>query len=75
MISNPTLKACVYAHARNQPALHLLLVLMQHSGLQAYRYDPYSKEFTIEGYDTAKMHETRKKAIAQASTSKVCNVV
>ncbi len=37
--------------------------------LTAYRYDPYSKVFSVESYDHALMQKNRKDAILQASTA------
>jgi len=40
-----------------------------------FRYDPYSKIFSREYYDTEKMHENRKKAIAKASSAKHVGII
>ncbi len=34
-----------------------------------YRYDPYSKQITLESYGYDEMHKLRKSAIAQAATA------
>lgn len=38
--------------------------------VSAYKYDPYSKEFTVEHYDHSLMLSTRRDAILKASTAK-----
>ena len=43
--------------------------------LDAYRYDPYSKKFTSEGYDTASMLATRGDAVERASKAKKFGIV
>jgi 2-(3-amino-3-carboxypropyl)histidine synthase len=42
---------------------HLEAAMIQNPNLPAYRYDPYSKVLTSEGYDTETMHRTRQAAI------------
>lgn len=39
------------------------------------RYDPYSKEFTREYYDTAKMHRIRQSEIDKATKGQVWGLV
>lgn len=46
---------------------HLESIMISNPEVPAYRYDPYAKSLTIEGYHTSKMHEIRKKAIARAA--------
>ena len=45
---------------------HLESVLISHPGLPAFKYDPYSKAFTVEAYDHPQMHALRRDAIDQA---------
>ena len=40
-----------------------------------FRYDPYSKIFSREYYDTEKMHEIRRSAILKASTAKQVGII
>jgi 2-(3-amino-3-carboxypropyl)histidine synthase len=42
---------------------HLEAALIQNPGVTAYRYDPYQKTMTIEGYDIPKMKDVRWAAI------------
>ena len=49
--------------------------MIQNPQLQAYRYDPYGKVITAEGYDTEKMKVSRLAAIQHASSAKVFGVV
>lgn len=42
---------------------HLEAALIQNPDVTAYRYDPYMKTITIEGYDIPKMKQVRWKAI------------
>ena len=53
---------------------HLESIMIANPTLKAYRYDPYSKEFTVESYDTAKMHCVRQAAIAQAAQAKTIEI-
>ena len=43
--------------------------------LSLTRYDPYSKAFTREYYDTARMHQVRQSAIAEASRAKKIGII
>lgn len=43
---------------------HLEAIMIANPTLPAFRYEPYSKQFTTETYDTAQMHAMRKEAIA-----------
>lgn len=43
--------------------------------VSAYKYDPYSKEFTREHYDHALMMSTRRGAILKASTAEKFGVI
>jgi len=54
---------------------HLESIMIANPTLKAYRYDPYSKEFTVESYDTAKMHCVRQAAIAQAAQAKTVGII
>ncbi|CAG0921458.1 unnamed protein product [Notodromas monacha] len=42
---------------------HLEAAMIANPHLPAYKYDPYSKKFTIEKYDHQNMMETRKKSV------------
>jgi len=46
---------------------HLESIMISNPNLSAYRYDPYSKEFTREFYDNAVMMSRRKSAIEEVS--------
>jgi 2-(3-amino-3-carboxypropyl)histidine synthase len=50
---------------------HLESVMIHNPTIPAYKYDPYAKSFTREGYNTQEMFDIRKSAIDQASTAKV----
>ena len=45
---------------------HLESIMISNPGLHTVRYDPYSKKFTKEGYETEKMHGMRQEAIRVA---------
>eukprot|EP00045_Choanoeca_perplexa_P015474 m.195356 g.195356 ORF g.195356 m.195356 type:complete len:455 (-) comp17002_c0_seq7:2702-4066(-) len=45
---------------------HLESVMIANPKLSAYRYDPYAKVFSREGYDTERMHRNRQAAIETA---------
>ena len=45
---------------------HLEAAMIQNPSLSAFRYDPYSKYLTAEGYDIEKMKSTRLDAITRA---------
>ncbi|XP_077995593.1 2-(3-amino-3-carboxypropyl)histidine synthase subunit 1-like [Glandiceps talaboti] len=49
---------------------HLESIMISNPEIPAYRYDPYSKVFSREYYDTEEMHRVRKDAIATASKAK-----
>jgi 2-(3-amino-3-carboxypropyl)histidine synthase len=49
--------------------------MIQNPLLKAYRYDPYGKVITAEGYDTEKMKANRLAAIQQASSAKTWGVI
>lgn len=51
------------------------VAMIQNPLLKAYRYDPYCKVITAEGYDTDKMKANRLAAIQQASSAKMFGVV
>lgn len=54
---------------------HLESIMISNPSVQAYRYDPYSKVFSKEYYDTEKMHSIRRNAIEKASQGKKYGVV
>lgn len=43
--------------------------------LKAYRYDPYEKKMTIEGYDHEQMLKNRKEAILKAKDAKIFGLI
>ncbi|EDQ89968.1 uncharacterized protein MONBRDRAFT_16819 [Monosiga brevicollis MX1] len=45
---------------------HLESIMIANPALAAYRYDPYAKVLSREGYDTEKMHQNRQHAIETA---------
>ncbi|KAK0206280.1 diphthamide synthesis protein [Desarmillaria ectypa] len=45
---------------------HLEAAMIANPGVPAFRYDPYSKKLTREGYDHARMRDTRSKAVKTA---------
>lgn len=49
---------------------HLESVMISNPTVPAYRYDPYSKVFSLEKYDTARMMEVRHSAIRRATRAK-----
>eukprot|EP00039_Didymoeca_costata_P030398 m.29323 g.29323 ORF g.29323 m.29323 type:complete len:454 (+) comp8091_c0_seq2:106-1467(+) len=49
---------------------HLESIMIANPKLKAFRYDPYSKIFSVETYDTKRMHEIRQHAIHTASKAK-----
>lgn len=50
---------------------HLESVMIHNPTIPAYKYDPYSKKFTKEEYDTEEMFKIRQDAIREASKAKV----
>ncbi|KAI5799936.1 putative diphthamide synthesis protein-domain-containing protein [Geopyxis carbonaria] len=49
---------------------HLESAMIQNPLLPAYRYDPYSRKFTREGYDHKELHTLRREAISSAKKAK-----
>ena len=49
---------------------HLESIMISNPSIAAYRYDPYSKIFSREWYDHARMQSDRRQAIAQAMGAK-----
>ena len=49
---------------------HLESIMISNPELPAYRYDPYSKIFSVEKYETERMHAVRQNAIQTASSAK-----
>ena len=43
--------------------------------LKAYRYDPYSKAFTVEGYDHELMRTVRREAIGRARKARKFGII
>lgn len=54
---------------------HLESIMIANPGLPAYRYDPYSKVFSIEQYDHAQMQQTRQSAIEAASKARRWGII
>ncbi|RUS80880.1 hypothetical protein EGW08_011351 [Elysia chlorotica] len=54
---------------------HLESIMIHNPDIPAYRYDPYNKAFTREHYDTARMHQVRQSAIAEASRAKKIGII
>lgn len=54
---------------------HLESVMIANPKIQAYRYDPYSKEFTKEFYDHSLMNELRKKSVDISSEVKNFGII
>eukprot|EP00056_Hartaetosiga_gracilis_P002696 m.56021 g.56021 ORF g.56021 m.56021 type:complete len:257 (+) comp11165_c0_seq2:610-1380(+) len=54
---------------------HLESIMISNPHLPAYRYDPYSKVFSKEGYDTEKMHANRKGQIEKAQNAKRFGII
>jgi len=54
---------------------HLESIMIANPDLPAYRYDPYSKVFSIEKYDNTQMLQLRKKAIENAKTARKVGVI
>lgn len=54
---------------------HLESVMIANPHLPAYRYDPYTKNFTLEKYDISRMHSQRQKAIDAARTAKKVGLI
>ncbi len=54
---------------------HLESIMISNPHLKAYKYDPYSKKITEEGYDHEKMHSIRKAAITKAKEAKKFGII
>jgi len=54
---------------------HLESIMISNPLLPAYRYDPYSKVFSIEKYDTQQMHLIRREAAEKASKAKKFGII
>lgn len=54
---------------------HLESIMIHNPDIPAYRYDPYSKIFSREYYQTEKMHEIRQEAITRASRAKQIGII
>ncbi|VEN38260.1 unnamed protein product [Callosobruchus maculatus] len=54
---------------------HLEAAMISNPKLQAYKYDPYSKKFTKEGYAHEEMKMVRSQAIEKASASRTVGVI
>lgn len=54
---------------------HLEAAMIHNPDLDIYRYDPYSKTITAEGYDIEKMKSTRRLAIRDAAKAELFGVI
>jgi len=54
---------------------HLESAMIANPDIQAYRYDPYSKEFTREYYDHSQMRKNRSSEINKARTGKIWGII
>ncbi|KAL4223625.1 Diphthamide biosynthesis protein 1 [Mactra antiquata] len=54
---------------------HLESIMIHNPDIPAYRYDPYSKIFSREYYETDKMHKIRQDAIAKASHAQNIGII
>jgi 2-(3-amino-3-carboxypropyl)histidine synthase len=54
---------------------HLESAMIRNPGLPAFRYDPYSKVMSSEGYDVAGMKSVRMNAIMQARDAKTFGII
>jgi 2-(3-amino-3-carboxypropyl)histidine synthase len=54
---------------------HLEAIMIANPSLPYYRYDPYSKVISAEGYAHDQLHHNRKKAIAACSDAKVHRIL
>jgi 2-(3-amino-3-carboxypropyl)histidine synthase len=54
---------------------HLESIMISNPSLSAYRYDPYSKILSKEGYDTEQMHSIRREAVEKASRAKKIGII
>nr|MBE5724779.1 putative diphthamide biosynthesis protein 1 [Cucujiformia] len=48
---------------------HLEAIMIANPKIQAYRYDPYEKEFTREYYEHKEMNSNRKKSVDESKTA------
>ncbi|XP_069135556.1 2-(3-amino-3-carboxypropyl)histidine synthase subunit 1-like isoform X2 [Argopecten irradians] len=60
----PSVTALIYL---GDGRFHLESIMISNPEVPAYRYDPYSKIFSREYYETEKMHDVRKQAISRAA--------
>lgn len=49
--------------------------MISNPGICSYRYDPYARVFSREGYDTEKMHSVRTDAIQKAKHAKKVGII
>ncbi|XP_071504077.1 2-(3-amino-3-carboxypropyl)histidine synthase subunit 1-like [Diadema antillarum] len=54
---------------------HLESIMIANPSVKAYKYDPYSKIFSHEYYETDKMHTLRQEAISKASQAKKLGLI
>eukprot|EP00730_Choanoeca_flexa_P016140 TRINITY_DN7568_c0_g1_i3.p1 TRINITY_DN7568_c0_g1~~TRINITY_DN7568_c0_g1_i3.p1 ORF type:complete len:442 (+),score=107.84 TRINITY_DN7568_c0_g1_i3:3-1328(+) len=54
---------------------HLESIMIANPKVAAYRYDPYAKVFSREGYDTARMHANRQAAIEKARSASKFGII
>ncbi|KAK9464193.1 putative diphthamide synthesis protein-domain-containing protein [Lipomyces oligophaga] len=71
-IDSSTSDALVYV---GDGRFHLESAMIQNPGLPAYRYDPYSRKFTREGYEHTEMLQNRDDAIQAAKHAKRVGII
>lgn len=54
---------------------HLESIMIANPAIQAYKYDPYSKIFSREFYETERMHSLRQEAISKAKRAKKLGLI
>lgn len=68
----PDVSAVIYL---GDGRFHLESIMIHNPCLEAYKYDPYSKIFSREHYDTVQMHCVRQEAISRASSAKKFGII
>jgi len=68
--TSPRLEACDAIVYLGDGRFHLESIMISNPDVPAYRYDPYSKIFSREKYETDKMHTMRRAAIQTATRAK-----
>ena len=68
----PDVEALIYI---GDGRFHLESIMISNPSVRAFRYDPYSKKFTHEQYDHARMKSTRREAIVKAASAKCYGLI